>query len=222
MESVSSFTAFSGWGLVADRPHRDRVRPRSPPAEPQRLRWLAWLGCGGGVARRRRAVDRPKTRTAGQPLISGTASKFALALAPPVLSGALLTGALERAALMPAAGAVAPALRHRARTGGRLLGEGRAGHRRHSWSSAPWLCCLRRRGAWLLIAGFGGLHVTFGAARREEARWLIRVRHGGSAGRVERHGSPARARPAAGRPRARPGPAVARPTSSTIGSGSAS
>ena len=125
-----------------------------------------------------------KTRTARQPLIPGPASKFALSLAPAVDSGALLTGALraERFDLLPgmwlllygaglvAAGAwsvrVVPVI------GTTFMVLGAAG-----------LLLPPAWRDWLLIAGFGGLHMALRGDRGEEARWAWSRRGASAAGR---------------------------------------
>lgn len=173
MESVSSFSAFSGWGLIligAVATTCGLLAAR----QPTRLRWLmAWVAAAAVSAVIGALSTARKARTARQPLIPGPARKFALSLAPALLSGALLTGALERAErfdLLPgmwlllygaglvAAGAwsvkVVPVI------GATFMVLGAAGLLLPlAWSN------------WLLIAGFGGLHVTFGA--------VVGRKHGG-------------------------------------------
>lgn len=173
MESAAAFSAFSGWGLIligAVATGCGLLAAR----QPTRPRWLmAWLVAAAISAVIGAFSTARKTRTARQPLIPGPARKFALSLAPAVVSGALLTGALhqaERLDLLPgmwlllygaglvAAGAwsvrVVPVI------GTTFMVLGAAG-----------LLLPPAWGNWLLIAGFGGLHVAFGV--------IVGRKHGG-------------------------------------------
>jgi hypothetical protein len=173
MESASAFSAFSGWGLIligAVATGCGLLAAR----QPTHPRWLmAWVAAAAISAVIGALSTARKTRTARQPLIPGPARKFALSLAPAVVSGALLTGALqqaERLDLLPgmwlllygaglvAAGAwsvrVVPVI------GTSFMVLGAAGlFLPPAWSN------------WLLIAGFGGLHVAFGV--------IVGRKHGG-------------------------------------------
>src|SRR6185295_9622058 len=114
-----------------------------------------------------------KTRSAQEPLIPGPARKFALSLAPAVVSGALLTAALERAErldllpgmwlLLYGAGLVAAgawSVRVVPVIGTAFMVLGAVGLLLPpAWSN------------WLLIAGFGGLHMAFGV--------IVGRKHGG-------------------------------------------
>jgi hypothetical protein len=173
MASVSSFSAFSGWGLILIGAVATACGLLAA-GQPTRLRWLgAWVTAAAVSAVIGALSTARKTRTARQPLIPGPASKFALSLAPALVSGALLTGALERAGrfdLLPgmwlllygaglvAAGAwsvkVVPVI------GTTFMVLGALG----LLVPLPW-------SNWLLIAGFGGLHVAFGV--------IVGRKHGG-------------------------------------------
>jgi hypothetical protein len=173
MESASAFSAFSGWGLIligAVATACGLVAAR----QPTRLRWLAtWVAAAGVSAVIGTLSTARKTRTARQPLIPGPARKFALSLAPAVVSGALLTGALERAGrfdllpgmwlLLYGAGLVAAgawSVRVVPVIGTTFMVLGAVGLLLPLlWSN------------WLLIAGFGGLHVAFGV--------IVGRKHGG-------------------------------------------
>jgi hypothetical protein len=173
MESAAAFSAFSGWGLILIGGVAI-VCGLVAARQPTHLGWLtAWVAAAGVSAVVGALSTARKTRTAQEPLIPGPARKFALSLAPAVVSGALLTGALEgsgRFDLLPgmwlllygaglvAAGAwsvrVVPVI------GTAFMVLGAVGLVLPlSWSN------------WLLIAGFGGLHVAFGV--------IVGRRHGG-------------------------------------------
>ena len=173
MERASSFTAFSGWGLAA-------VGLAAVPGgwlaarQPTRQAWLAvWLGLAGLAVAVVGLTTWWKARRSAATAPAATARRFALGLAPPLAAGALLTVALAGAGLrtaLPGAwlllygtgvvtgGAfsvrIVPAMgfSFMLAGAGALLGP------------AAW-------GDWLLVAGFGGLHLVFGP--------VIGARHGG-------------------------------------------
>ena len=173
MERAGSFTAVPGWGMVAmgvtalgatwlaQRQARDAA-------------WLAvWLGEAalamaiGGLALVRKA------RVAKDPLLSGPGRRFWLSFLPPLVVGGLLTVALHRTAqfpLLPGAWlllygtavvtAGAFSVRVVPMMGLCFMALGTAA----LFTPTPWW-------PWLLAAGFGGLHIGFGA--------VIVRRHGG-------------------------------------------
>ncbi|HKX05442.1 MAG TPA: hypothetical protein VJX71_23305 [Methylomirabilota bacterium] len=173
MESASAFSAFSGWGLIligGVATACGLVAAR----QPTHLGWLtAWVAAAGISALIGALSTARKTRSAQEPLIPGPARKFALSLAPAVVSGALLTAALERAEgfdllagmwlLLYGAGLVAAgawSVRVVPVIGTAFMVLGAVG----LLLPLPW-------GNWLLIAGFGGLHVAFGV--------IVGRKHGG-------------------------------------------
>ena len=170
MERAGSFTAVPGWGMVAvgvsalgatwlaSRQTRDAD-------------WLAvWLGEAvlamaiGGLA----LVH--KARAANDPLLSGPGRRFGLSFVPPIVVGALLTIALHRVAQFP----LLPG------TWLLLYGTAVATGGAFSVRIVPVMgVCFIALGAaallapagwwpWFMAAGFGGLHMLFGAiiARR--------------------------------------------------------
>jgi hypothetical protein len=173
MERASSFTAVPGWGGVL---MGVSALCASLVAAQQTSRnlWLAtWvveamlaLVIGGW------AMDR-KARRVQTPLLSGPGRKFALSYAPPVLVGALLTIVLLRAGQVNALPG----------TWLLLYGTGVVTGGAFSVKIVPvmGLCfmllgsvALFAPAAWgdyLMAAGFGGLHITFGI--------IIARRHGG-------------------------------------------
>jgi len=173
MESASTFTAFSGWGLAL-------IGAITVPAGwwanrlAGRERWLtAWLGLAVVSVAIAASTTWWKARRTQQPLLASPARRFALGLAPPLAAGAIVTVALARHShfellpgmwlllygagvvtggafsvrIVPAMGFAFMALGAVALLGPIL------------WSN------------WLLVAGFGGLHILFGA--------VIGARYGG-------------------------------------------
>ena len=170
LERSASFTAVPGWGGVAVGVSAlGAAVVASRPASPQA--WLTtWLAeavvaflLGGS------AVIR-KARAARLPVLTGAGRKFALSLFPPLVAGALLTAALSRAGMFGTLPGVWLL----------LYGAGVVAAGAFSVRIVPIMgLCFMLAGiaalfspfAWanaLLAAGFGGLHILFGAiiARR--------------------------------------------------------
>lgn len=173
MASASAFSAFSGWGLIligGVATACGLVAAR----QPTHLRWLvAWVAAAGVSAVIGALSTARKTRTALEPLIPGPARKFALSLALASLEGAGEEGARDdggRVDLLPGtwlllygAGLVAAgawSVRVVPIIGTAFMVLGAVGLLLPlSWSN------------WLLIAGFGGLHIAFGV--------IVGRKHGG-------------------------------------------
>jgi hypothetical protein len=173
MESAAAFSTFSGPGLaviggIASAAGLVAHRQASP------MRWLlTWVAAAVVAAVVGALSTASKTRALHQPLIPGPAKKFALSLAPALVAGALLTIALARAetfSLLPAlwlllygAGLVAAgawSVRTVPQIGAAFMALGIAA-----------LLFPSEWGNWLLVAGFGGLHVAFGV--------IVGRKHGG-------------------------------------------
>jgi hypothetical protein len=170
MERANAFTAVPGWGqvaigctaLVTSYLAAQQATPRA---------WLAvWVAeaiiallIAGWL------MDR-KARALGVPLLSGPGRKVVFSLSPPLIVGGLLTAALFRAGFVNTIPAVWLL----------LYGTGVVTGGMYSVSVVPLMgVCFMALGAvalfapgslgiWLLAAGFGGLHIIFGAiiARR--------------------------------------------------------
>ena len=170
MERAGAFTAVPGWGGIAvgmTALLATALAARQPTVE----LWLAtWLGEAavalviGGWALARKA------HAANDPILSGPARRFGLSFLPPMVAGGLLTVGLYRAGVPHALPA----------TWLMLYGAGVATAGAFSVRIVPVMgLCFMLVGAaalfgppawgnWCMAAGFGGLHLVFGAviARR--------------------------------------------------------
>lgn len=173
LERAGSFTAVPGWGGVlmgATALAAAGLAAREPALRGWLAVWLAEAGLAFAIGLAAMAL---KARAAGQSLLSGPARKFALALSPPLVAGALLTAVLYPSGLGLRLPGVWLLLYGAAVvTGGAfsvrvvplmglcfmLLGAGAL------FTPATW------GNAWL-AAGFGGLHILFG--------FVIARRYGG-------------------------------------------
>jgi hypothetical protein len=171
IERAGSFTAVPGWGGVAMGVTALGAALASGALPDYWLAaWLfeAALACGIGLA-----AARAKARRAGAALWAGPGKKFLMGLLPPVGAGAALTAALWQAghpALLPGCWML-------------LYGAGIVTGGAASVRPVPVMgACFMALGAaalfappeWnnaLLAAGFGWLHIGFGA--------LIAVKYGG-------------------------------------------
>lgn len=173
MESATSFTAMSGWGQIA-------VGISALVAAgiaAQQLTVGAWLGIWLAEAVVALVLSlwsaHRKARRLGVPLLHGPGQKFVRSFVPPIMAGALLTFVLYRAGLanlLPGIWLL-------------LFGTGVVTGGAFSVGSVPvmGMCfmlvgaisffCPAAWGNWLLAAGFGGLHIIFGA--------VIARKHGG-------------------------------------------
>ncbi len=173
MESASAFTAFSGWGLAAI----GAVAVAGgwlAARQPTREAWLAvWLGIGAIAVAVAGLSTWWKVHRAGVPPPGASARRFAFGLVPPLGAGAILTVALARAGLwgvLPGAWLL-------------LYGTGVVTGGAFSVRIVPAMgVSFMLAGAaallgpaawadWILVAGFGGLHLAYGP--------VIGVKHGG-------------------------------------------
>jgi hypothetical protein len=172
MERSASFTAVSGWGLVALG-----VTASSAAVFAERHTGPEWLRYWLGEALVAVAISMLsivwKANRRGLPVFSGPGRKVALGLLPPLLAGAFLTFLLYRMGAQSALPA----------TWLLLYGAGIATGGAFSVAIVPVMgMCFMVLGAfavaapaiwgnWLLAAGFGGLHIVFGM--------VIARKHGG-------------------------------------------
>jgi hypothetical protein len=170
MERAGSFTAVPGWGLVAVGATA-LVAAVLAARQPTPELWLAtWFGeavialaIGGSTMVR-------KAYAVHDPILSGPGRRFGLSFLPPMAVGGLLTVALYRAGLWHALPGAWLS----------LYGTGFVTGGAFSVRIVPVMgVCFMAVGAvallgpaawsnWFMAAGFGGLHVVFGAviARR--------------------------------------------------------
>lgn len=172
MARASTFTTMSGRGTVLVG--AGAVGAGLLAGAPDDARFAAvWLADGVLSALVGLLATVWKTRAAGQPVLAGPLRTFALAFLPAVAAGALLTLASLRSGdvqLLPAVWLLL--------YGAGIVAGGVASVPAVRWMGAAFLA-LGAVAAfvplawtpWLLVAGFGGLHVVFGA-------W-IGARHGG-------------------------------------------
>src|SRR5262245_51371276 len=171
MERAGAFTTLSGWGLCFIG-LTALAAGWLAGSEPGRGRWLTvWMSEAGVGLSIGCLTTLWKARSMGEPLLPGPVRKFALALAPALAVGALLTVALARAGawhlvpglwlLLYGAGLVSGAAfttRLVPVMGGAFMALGAA-----ALLGPAWLAPI------LLAAGFGALHLGFGLliARRD-------------------------------------------------------
>ncbi len=173
MERAGTFTAVSGWGEIIIGVSAV-IAAAVAARQPSPVRWVAvWLGEALLAGTISAWATSHKARAANVPVLSGPGRKLVLAFAPAMLVGGMLTAAcvlhgLE--AMLPgvwmllygagviAAGAFSVRIVPVMGMGFVALGAA-ALFAPPAWGTA------------LLIAGFGGLHITFGI--------MIARRHGG-------------------------------------------
>jgi hypothetical protein len=164
MENASSFTAISGWGQVivgAMALGAGALAMSRQSAEG----WLAvWLGLAALAMLTGSVTTALKARAASQPLLRGPVYKFVMSFAPPILVGGLLTLVLVRAGML----SLLPGMWLL------LYGTGVMTGGAFSVRTVPLMgVCFIGLGAitfllpdttgdWMLMLGFGGLHVIFG------------------------------------------------------------
>lgn len=173
MEGAASFTALSGWGMVAIGVTAFPAAWLASQAAAHRDWMLVWvieaaIGVLIGVA-----MTVRKARLAKEPLFGRPGRKFALTFATPMAAGAILTIPLyygQMTAILPGTWLL-------------LYGSAFATAGAFSVSAVPvmGLCFMvvgtaalaapASLGNTFMAAGFGGLHVVFGA--------LIARKHGG-------------------------------------------
>jgi len=173
MESAATFTAVSGWGQVLigiTAIFATLVAARQSHPWAWVATWVAEAGIGAGLSVASMAV---KSHAANVPLLSGPMRKLILTFSPAMLVGAVLTGVFierELYTLLPGSwlllygAAVVSAGTNSVRIvpvmGAAFMALG----------AATFVVPLAAQ-PWMMLAGFGGLHIVFGL-------WIAR-KHGG-------------------------------------------
>jgi hypothetical protein len=173
MARSSAFTAAPGWGQVAvGATALAATWMASRQATP--AGWLAvWLGEAVVAVAISLVAVYAKANAAGVPLTSGPGRRFAFALVPPFVAGAVLTVVLFRADLF----AALPGTWLLLYGAGLVTGSAfsipivRAMGASFMALGAVAVFAPAGTGAYFMAAGFGGLHLLFGI--------LIARRHGG-------------------------------------------
>lgn len=164
MERAGSFTAVSGTGIVliggiALIATYVSDRQASPGA------WLAvWLGAAALAVVIELTLTARKSRALGLPMISGPGRKFALAFTPPLLAGAILTAALTPEAPRDLLVGAWLLLYGAGVTAGGALSVPVVPVMGVSFMVAGALALLlpATTANWMMLAGFGVLHIIFG------------------------------------------------------------
>ena len=174
MEGSTRFTSVSGAGQIAVGAIALAAAAAAARWSPSNGEWLAvWVGAAAVAAGIAVASTAGKARRSGASILSRAGRRFLLSLAPPIVAGAILTPALvegDMAARLPGTWLL-------------LYGAGVVTGGAFSIRIVPVmglvfmlagvvaLAAPRLDPDWVMAAGFGGLHVTFGA--------VIARRHGG-------------------------------------------
>lgn len=164
MEAAGSFTAVSGWGMVAVGVLAIVVAVVASMQKTETSALNVWLAAAVLSPMIAMWAMVKKSRTAKMPLLSGPGRKFLLSFSPPMVVGALLTFVLYRAGLVEAIPGVWLL----------LYGTGVVAGGAFSVRIVPvmGLCfmvagviALFAPASWshaILGAAFGGLHIVFG------------------------------------------------------------
>ena len=164
MEAAGSFTAVSGWGMVAVGVLAIVVAVVASMQKTETSALNVWLAAAVLSPMIAMWAMVKKSRTAKMPLLSGPGRKFLLSFSPPMVVGALLTFVLYRAGLVEAIPGVWLL----------LYGTGVVAGGAFSVRIVPvmGLCfmvagviALFAPASWshaILGAAFGGLHIAFG------------------------------------------------------------
>ena len=173
MERAGSFTAVSGTGIVAIgllAVFAGVIADRQAGANA----WLAvWLAAAAAAVVIELTLTARKARALGQPIDSGPGRKFALAFTPTLVAGAVLTAALTPAAPRDLLVGMWLLLYGAGVTAGGALSVPVVPVMGASFMVAGGVALMLPASLanWMMVAGFGLLHVVFG--------FLIARRYGG-------------------------------------------
>ena len=164
MEAAGSFTAVSGWGMVAIGVMAILVSIAAGTRDTATGALNVWLASAFLSPLIMMWAMVRKARAAKMPLLSGPGRKFVLSFSPPIVVGALLTFVLYRAGLLEAIPGVWLLLYGTAVVAGGAF----------SVKIVPVMgLCFMAAGVislftpvgwsqWILGLAFGGLHIAFG------------------------------------------------------------
>jgi hypothetical protein len=164
MEAAGSFTAVSGWGMVAIGVFAIVVAIAASQTVAESSALKIWLASAILSPLLMMWAMVKKSRAAKMPLLSGPGRKFVLSFSPPMVVGALLTFVLYRAGLFQVIPGVWLLLYGTAVVAGGAF----------SVRVVPVMgLCFMAAGVvalfspaswndWVLGAAFGGLHIVFG------------------------------------------------------------
>lgn len=173
MESAASFTAVSGWGMAAIGAMALAAAVVAH-AQPEPWRWVTvWLLAAVVAASVSVAANAQKSARSRHTVNKAVLRKFLLAFLPPLFAGAVLTAVLVRGELWSLLVPLWLLIYGTAVMSGGVFSV-RLVPAMGACFIAIGLAALALPAAaanWMMAAGFGGLHLVFGA--------LIARRHGG-------------------------------------------
>lgn len=162
MESASTFTAVSGWGLiVAGCAGAVAAWLASTLGNPTSLR--IWIPTATFAIALSMVANAWKAQRLGVPLWSGSFRKLAWVMTPVLVAGAMLTYGLHRSGAHPLLPALWLALYGAGVTaGGTLSVRAIRGMGIILLALGGAALAWPQYGGWLLAAGFGAVHIGFG------------------------------------------------------------
>ena len=173
MERAGSFTAVSGTGVMAIGAIA-LVAATAAASQSTPNAWVGvWLGAAAAAVVIELTLTARKARALGLPVDSGPGRKFALAFTPPLLAGAILTVALTPAAPRDLLVGMWLLLYGAGVTAGGALSVPVVPVMGVSFmvAGAVTLVLPATAANWMMVAGFGVLHIVFG--------YVIARRYGG-------------------------------------------
>jgi len=164
MERAGSFTAVSGIGIVAIGGIA-LVASFLAARQADASGWITvWVAAAAAAVVIELSLTARKARALGLPMVSGPGRKFALAFTPTLLAGAILTAALTPAAPRDLLVGTWLLLYGAGVTAGGALSVPVVPVMGVSFMAAGVATLLLPASAanWMMLAGFGALHIVFG------------------------------------------------------------
>jgi hypothetical protein len=164
MEAAGSFTAVSGWGMVAIGALALLVSVAAATRDTATGALNIWLASAFLSPLIMMWAMVQKARAAKMPLLSGPGRKFVLSFSPPIIVGALLTFVLYRAGLVEAIPGVWLLLYGTAVVAGGAFSVKIVPVMGLCFMAAGVIALFTPPdwGHWILGLAFGGLHIAFG------------------------------------------------------------